>query len=205
MTETSNTDELSRRDRILQAAFALFMERGYAGTSTLAIASAARVSKRDLYGAFAGKREILAACVQQRATRFRAPLGLPSPRTPGELAELLVRFGIGLRLGVADPKVIAAYRLVVQEAMSSPEIAQTLHAEGRMASYRAVVELLRAAQDNALVGPGPVELMAAQFLSLLVGDLILQHLLGTAPPEDEALARQQAERAADAVLRLYPV
>ena len=52
---------------------------------------------------------------------------------------------------------------------------------------------------------GPVELMARQFLSLLVGDLILQHLLGTAPPEDAALARETAEQAAAALLRLYPI
>ena len=34
--------------------------RGYAGTSTLAIATRARVSKRDIYAVFADKRAILA-------------------------------------------------------------------------------------------------------------------------------------------------
>ena len=189
MADPIETDETSRRERIIHAAFGLFRERGYAGTSTLAIASMARVSKRDLYSEFGGKREILEACVQERALQFRAPLDLPSPRSRAELVGILVRFGIGLRLGVADPQVIATYRLVVQEALTSPEIAQTLHAEGRMASYRAVVGLMAAAQGNGLLGAGPVELMAAQYLSLLVADLILQHLLGTAPPEDEALAR----------------
>ena len=58
MTEASDTDELSRRERILLAAFGLFMERGYAGTSTLAIASAAKVSKRDLYADFAGNERL---------------------------------------------------------------------------------------------------------------------------------------------------
>src|SRR3954470_21341885 len=37
------------RDRILEAAFAAFRERGYATTSTLEIAQRARVSKRELY------------------------------------------------------------------------------------------------------------------------------------------------------------
>ncbi|MBN8898220.1 MAG: helix-turn-helix transcriptional regulator, partial [Rhodospirillales bacterium] len=35
------------RSRLLEAASALFLERGYAGTSTLAIATRAHVSKRD--------------------------------------------------------------------------------------------------------------------------------------------------------------
>ncbi len=205
MTTPPNSDELNRRTRILQAAFGLFMERGYAGTSTLAIASAAKLSKRDLYAEFAGKREIMMACVQQRVVQFQAPLTQPSPRTQAELAGMLIRYGVGLRLGVTDPKVIATFRLVLQEAGSSPEIAQALRSEGRMASVRAVVDLMAAAQGKGLLGEGPVGLMAEQFLSLLVGDLILQHLLGTAPAEDAALAREHAERAAAAIMRLYGV
>jgi AcrR family transcriptional regulator len=198
-------DAPSRRQRILTAAFELFMARGYGGTSTLAIASAAKVSKRDLYHEFAGKREILAACVQSRSRQMQAALDLPPPRTREELVAILVRYGIGLRLGVADPQVIATYRLIVAEAPSSPEIGQTLQAEGRMASLHAVARLLAMAQAAGLLGPGPVELMAGQFLSLLVADLILQHLLGQAPPEDATLARGHAEMATAALLRLYPV
>ena len=42
-------DETAVRERILEAAFAAFMKNGYATTSTLEIATRARVSKRDLY------------------------------------------------------------------------------------------------------------------------------------------------------------
>ena len=205
MAEVNPSDDLSRRERILRAAIGLFKERGYAGTSTLAIASAAKVSKRDVYAAFPGKREIMAACVQLRASQFQAPLDLPAPRNRDELVGVLIRYGIGLRLGVTDPQVIAGFRLVLQEAGSSPEMAQTLRAEGRIASFRAVEGLMAAARDQGLLGPGPVDLMARQFLALLVGDLILQHLLGTAPPETEALAREHAKQATVALLRLYPV
>ena len=40
------------RERILRAAFQAFMEDGYAGTSTLDIATRAKASKRDLYANF---------------------------------------------------------------------------------------------------------------------------------------------------------
>jgi len=43
------SDETGVRARILEAAFAAFMEKGYATTSTLEIATRARVSKRELY------------------------------------------------------------------------------------------------------------------------------------------------------------
>jgi len=55
--------EPNRRQRIIDAAFQLFAERGFAGTSTLAIASRARVSKRELYTLFGDKAAILAAIV----------------------------------------------------------------------------------------------------------------------------------------------
>ena len=42
-------DETAVRGRILEAAFAAFTKGGYAATSTLEIATRARVSKRELY------------------------------------------------------------------------------------------------------------------------------------------------------------
>src|SRR5215471_3788537 len=45
--------ETAVRERILEAALAAFMKSGYAATSTLEIATRARVSKRELY-AFVG-------------------------------------------------------------------------------------------------------------------------------------------------------
>jgi hypothetical protein len=42
-------EEAAVRERILEAAFAAFMKSGYATTSTLEIATRARVSKRELY------------------------------------------------------------------------------------------------------------------------------------------------------------
>ena len=42
----------SIRERILEAAFTLFGERGFSSTSMLDIVTRARVSKRDLYALF---------------------------------------------------------------------------------------------------------------------------------------------------------
>lgn len=200
--ESCDTETPSQRQRIIIAAMALFMERGYADTSTLAIATAAKVSKRDLYAAFASKREILAACVRKRAGEMQAPLVHERPASRAELTAVLVRYGAGLRLGLADPKVVAAYRLAIQEAPHTPEVAQALHEEGRMAAFAAVAGLLRTAQEAGVLRPGPVEPMAGLFLALLIGDLMLEHLLGFAEPESEEGARHWAERAASALLAL---
>src|SRR5258708_9083733 len=70
-------DEAAVRERILDAAFAAFMKNGYATTSTLEIATRARVSKRELYALVGNKQEMLMASISERAKRFDVPAELP--------------------------------------------------------------------------------------------------------------------------------
>jgi len=58
--DAQDGEEAAARRRILSAAFAAFTENGYAGTSTLEIATRAHVSKRELYGLVGNKQELLA-------------------------------------------------------------------------------------------------------------------------------------------------
>jgi AcrR family transcriptional regulator len=69
-------DETAVRERILEAAFAAFMKSGYATTSTLEIATRARVSKRELYALVGNKQEMLIACISERAKRLNVPADL---------------------------------------------------------------------------------------------------------------------------------
>jgi AcrR family transcriptional regulator len=71
----------TRRARILRAALKAFTENGYAGTSTLQVATRAKVSKRDLYANFANKQAMLVSCVKTRLEKMRMPTGLPPPAT----------------------------------------------------------------------------------------------------------------------------
>src|ERR1700675_5195427 len=82
-------DEPPARQRILEAAFTAFMERGFAETSTLEIATRARVSKRELYALVGSKQEMLAACIGERAKRLRMPAAPPQPKERETLARAL--------------------------------------------------------------------------------------------------------------------
>ncbi|HSZ16710.1 MAG TPA: helix-turn-helix domain-containing protein, partial [Terracidiphilus sp.] len=68
------------RVRILKAAFAAFTRSGYATTSTLEIATRARVLKRELYRLVGNKQEMLIACISERAKRLDVPADLPALR-----------------------------------------------------------------------------------------------------------------------------
>jgi len=117
--------------RILGAAFKAFMEAGYAGTSTLDIATRAKVSKRDLYAHFGSKHAMLIACIKSRAERMRLPPDLPAPRTRQMLAATLTAFATTLVRETSDQDVIATFRLAIAEATRSPEIAEALDTAGR--------------------------------------------------------------------------
>ncbi|HLZ98391.1 MAG TPA: helix-turn-helix domain-containing protein, partial [Steroidobacteraceae bacterium] len=95
-------DEAAVRGRILEAAFTAFIKNGYAVTSTLEIATRARVSKRELYALVGTKQEMLVACITERARRLEAPADLPEPRDRDMFAKLLAAFGAQLLGEVTD-------------------------------------------------------------------------------------------------------
>src|SRR5499433_2885587 len=100
-------DETEVRARILDAAFAAFMKSGYAATSTLEIATRARVSKRELYALVGNKKEMLIACIGHRAKRLQAPADMPTLRDRETLSHVLTAFGAQLVREVTDPAVVA--------------------------------------------------------------------------------------------------
>src|ERR1700751_3357814 len=118
-------------ERILGAAFKAFTEDGYDGTSTLDIATRAKVSKRDLYANFGSKHAVLVACIERRADRMRLPPDVPAPQSRQMLASTLTSFATNLVREVSHPSVIATFRLAIAEASRSPEIAQALEVAGR--------------------------------------------------------------------------
>lgn len=191
------------RQRILEAAFAAFMKNGYAATSTLAIATRARVSKRELYAVVGTKEEMLVACITERARRLEAPADLPQPRDRDMLANLLATFGAQLLREVTDPTVVGVFRLAIGEAQRAPEVAMVLDSVGRAASRAALRKIMTQACSSGLVEGHPAEL-SQQFAALLFGDVMMDLLLQTTkrPAQEEMEAR--ARNAVTALLQLHP-
>ena len=188
------TDDSDVRSRILDAAFAAFMKSGYAATSTLEIATRARVSKRELYAVVGNKQEMLVACIGERATRLKVPADLPVPRDRETLAQILTTFGTQLVREITDPTVITVFRLAIADAVRAPEVAQALDSVGREASRAALRQIMARAQEAGLLEGRPADL-AEQFGGLLWGNLLVSLLLGVA---ERPSSREIAARARDA-------
>jgi AcrR family transcriptional regulator len=197
-------DETAVRKRILEAAFAAFMESGYAMTSTLEIATRARVSKRELYALVGNKQEMLIACISERAKRFDVPADLAVLRDRETLEQVLASFGARLVREISDPTVIAVFRLAIGEVVQAPEVARALDSRGRDASRAALRKIIAKAQASGLLTGRPAEL-AEQFAGLLWGHLMVSLLLGVAErPNPREIARR-ARDAAAAFLQLHPL
>jgi AcrR family transcriptional regulator len=196
-------DESGVRGRILDAAFEAFMERGYAATSTLEIATRARVSKRELYGLVGNKQQMLIAAIAERATRLQAPADMPRLRDRATLAQVLTAFGAQLVREVSDPAVVAVFRLAIAEAVQAPEVARTLDSLGRETSRAAVRHIMTQARAAGLIDGQPADL-AEQFAGLLWRDLMISLLLGVAERPSPRAIEARARDAAAAFLRLHP-
>jgi AcrR family transcriptional regulator len=196
-------EQVPDQQRIIGAAFSAFMENGYAETSTLEIATRARVSKRALYELVGNKQEMLVACISARAQRLRVPTDLPQPHDRETLAGALATFGAQLLREVSDPTVIAVFRLAIAEAVRAPEVARALDSIGGEMSRAALREIMTRAQSSGVLSGNPVE-MAEQFAGLLWGNLMVSLLLRVADrPNPREFARRSRDATA-AFLRLYP-
>ena len=191
------------RQRVMEAALASFMDKGFAGASTLDIASRANVSKRDLYLVAASKSELLRQAIGERVGRLRPPLELPVATSREAFAAALEAFGLGILHGVCGRNVLALYRFAAVEAERAPEIARMLHALSRDAGRAALSRALSRAQADGLIGAGDPAAQAGDFLALLWGDLLLRLIMRLADPPPQVTLERRAREATEKFLTLY--
>jgi AcrR family transcriptional regulator len=185
----------SIRERVLKAASTLFREQGFSSTSMLAIVTEARVSKRDLYALFNNKHAVLAACISERTQLMRQPLDTTAvPQNRDALARLLIEFGVSILKTVCHPEVLAVFRLAIAESDRAPEIARSLDSSGRQTNQKALIELVRKVQVRGLIPGGDPAVLAARYIAVLWGDLIVQLLMRVreAPTKREIEIRARA-------------
>ena len=178
------------------------MEQGYAGASTLDIATRAKVSKRELYAEFGSKRGILEALIASTAARMQVPLKPDDVADRKGLARVLTRYGVTSLVELTHPAVLAINRLAVAEGDRTADLGQILDERGREPNRQALAELFARAQSAGILGAGDPNRMGGQFFSLLWGDLMFRLLLGVVRPPDAREINRRAAAATEAVLAL---
>ena len=194
-------DELRRR--ILDAAFGAFIELGYAGTSTLEIATRAKVSKRDLYARFGSKQALFNAGIAERTERMRTAMEVPPIASRADLAAALNLYARTILAEVTHPHVVAVHRMAIAEAARSPELAAFLDLQGRGANVATLMGLLEHARGLGLIRGADTAEMASQFGGLMWRDGFTRLLLGVIPPPSTEEIARRADRAVASFLKLF--
>jgi AcrR family transcriptional regulator len=132
-----------RRPQVLDAAFDLFLERGYERTSIQAVADSLGVSKPVVYACYPSKEELFKALLRREEERVLTEIAqaLPSSADGEDLERMLVRgFTAFLRAVSSSPQ---AYRVVfLGEGGANAAVAQRAQ-RGRERQVDAIASLAR--------------------------------------------------------------
>jgi len=170
----SNEPPKTNRDRtaatraaLIEAARRLFVEHGFAETSTPVVVKAAGVTRGALYHHFADKRELFLAVVEEESRKVGEAIAAASPPTAGPRADLIAGCGAYLNamavpgrtrlLLIEGPAVLGASQVRdLDEAHAARELREGIEAaippekRGRF-EMAALGDLLSAVFDRAAI------------------------------------------------------
>lgn len=120
-----------KREAIIRAATALFLEKGYLGTSMDEVAASAAVSKQTVYKQFADKERLFCVIVLGAIDEYDPYLGevLEFAET-GDLEEDLRQLARRVLKMLMDPHLLRLRRLVIGEAGRFPELGKAYYERG---------------------------------------------------------------------------
>jgi AcrR family transcriptional regulator len=178
-----------RRVQIEDAAYRMLGEKGYAGTSMLAIARAAKASNETLYNWYGDKKGLMAALVARNTETVRATL---AENVSGDPMDHLARLGPVLLAMVLGPRAVALNRAAAADP--SGDLGRAISEGGREVVAPLVTQIMvRAVADGSL--QGEPEDLAQLYLTLLIGDQQIRRVTGAmeAPtPEQNAKRSEEA-------------
>jgi AcrR family transcriptional regulator len=171
----------ARPDEVLDAALALFTEKGFSATRVDDIAAKAGISKGAVYLYFPSKEAILEGLVRRAVTPIADhALGMINhfegdPR----FAVSMVMKMIGGRL--ADPKLIAIPRLIIREVVNFPHLAEMYRREVLDRVIPVVETLVRRGIDQGYLRQVDPHLTIRSIVGPIVLHMLMAEIFGIVP------------------------
>jgi AcrR family transcriptional regulator len=164
----------SARDRVLDAALELFVELGYKGTTTRAIAARARVNEVTVFRQFGTKQGLFHAVVL-RETDIRDRLEGLELRPSDDMAADLARFGTVVFEGMGSRSTLL--KLILSEVGRDPALWEHVSQApfgvlGKLEGY------FRQAKAEGLMGDVDPHLAATAYFSFFFRSMIARSFLG---------------------------
>ena len=191
-----------KRQHILDTAYPLFQNKGFANTSMSEITAEVGGSKATLYNYFPSKEELFVECMTNFSDQYIDCIFSGLQNGKGALKTMLLEaFKHALQV-LCSPEMLASKRLLVAEAERSG-IGKLFYRkmDGYMGELAAI---LRRAMDEGQLRQGDSLLAARQLRALLEADIVERCLMGALEvPPSEALISRAAEDAVETFFSAY--
>ena len=161
-----------RPGEIVQAALAVFAERGFAAAKLDEIAARAGVSKGAVYLYFETKEDVFRAVVEQAISPNMQAIAAMIAAHPGPFSDLLRAVPERIAAMIEAMPVGGVVKMVIGEARNFPELARVWHDELVGQALGGLTDAIRAAQARGEVRSGDPRTFALQVIAPLVVTII---------------------------------
>jgi TetR/AcrR family transcriptional repressor of mexJK operon len=196
-----DTPGRKRRNAMIEAAYQLFTERGYASVSVDDIIRVSKGSKSSFYKFFGNKEGLLKAVITALAGDMLREIHLefPDSRTP---REALNRLGMVLVDLALSENAINQHRHAVSHAKAFPDVARLWYESGPKTTFDGLAEFMR--KETAA---GRLRVANPDRAALFFAGMIIFHenmrLLVCLPPTKKSEMKKVVSEAVDVFLAAY--
>jgi TetR/AcrR family transcriptional repressor of mexJK operon len=183
------------RAAAMAAAKALFLERGFAGTTMDEIAERANLTKRTLYNNYPDKEvlfRLVIAAVLDFAETFAHGLhaDFSAAAVSDDVEGALVSLAESLAQGIMRPEVVSIRRLLIADCRNFPEVAQQYFRRAPERVMKAIAREFAGLHRRRRLRVEDARLAAEQFAYLVVGGPLDRAMMtGVVPASEHVLGR----------------
>jgi TetR/AcrR family transcriptional repressor of mexJK operon len=194
LSETSKLDanetlvDGSVADRILKAAYTVFMANGFSGTTTDEIQIASGTSKSTIYRYFPSKEILFNAALESQFDNFLRTVREVDV-TFTDTSSFLEEFGYRFLRQLLSQEGLDVCRLMIAESQRFPRLGKMFYRIGPKPINDIVETHLADAHRRGEVSIRSPAVAAEHFIGMVRGDLHLRCLLGEKTPSDAQLKR----------------
>lgn len=179
---------------LLDAAAALFVEKGYAGTSLSDVLKVAGGSRTTLYAHFGDKDGLFRAMMEEHCARVLdgmtpEALALDAP-TDGDSEpiadpeERLVRIALHIMHALTEPQTTAILRTLISEGARIPDLVETFVRVGPERTRDRMAGCLRELAAAGRIRVADADVAAQAFCGMVTGNLLMERLILPDRPVD---------------------
>ncbi|MDD3029415.1 MAG: TetR/AcrR family transcriptional regulator [Alphaproteobacteria bacterium] len=175
----------ARRQAMMDAAEALFLEKGYGRTSLSDIIRRSKGSRTTLYENFGSKEGLLRTIIKEAC--LKAQQAIQADDKPLSLTEeSLVDLGVRFAAFALTPMSLAVFRIIAMERKLIPELAENFFETSILPIREQLIRRFQNSLDAEKL-PCSIDRVATVFLGSILGDLHFRHSLGLSKDTPEEI------------------